>query len=262
MTSITSPRVATCVVVAAFVSAPAAILPSNARADDSTAAAGELTTVTGSGELDAVLPADGDAAATVDAALATALDVDTTGTAPADASEGGPSEPTPVEVPEPASAAPSPGSSAMEPVSGTDTTAEVPDTTPDTASSSPVSASAPVAVQTVPTNVNVSVPDRERRRQRPRHTDERRRFGVDRRVAGFHGTRERDDIDQRGATEPGDTDSACSHFGSGRRRGGRYRHVVLAVGLRFCSGDINGIAGWIQQRICAAELDMDLELRR
>ena len=115
------------------------------------------TTVTGSGELDAVLPADGDAAATVDAALATALDVDTTGTAPADASEGGPWEPTPVEVPEPASAAPSPGSSAMEPVSGTDTTAEVPDTTPDTASSSPVSASAPVAVQTVPTNVNVSV---------------------------------------------------------------------------------------------------------
>ena len=157
MTSITSPRVATCVVVAAFVSASAAILPSNARADDSTAATGELTTVTGSGELAAVLPADGDAAATVDAALATALDVDTTGTVPADAPKGGPSEPAPVEAPQPASAAPSPGSSALEPVSGPDITAEVSDTTPDTASSSPVSITAPVAVQTAPTNVNVSV---------------------------------------------------------------------------------------------------------
>jgi len=161
MRSISCPRVATCVVVAALASAPAVILPSIARADDGTAAAADLATATGVAAPDAVLPAEDDAAAVVDAALATALDSGPTATAPADVADEvqttAEPEPDTVEAPQPASATPSAGSSVLEPVSETDTTAGGADTTPDTASSSPVRVAAPVAVQTAPTNVNVSV---------------------------------------------------------------------------------------------------------
>ena len=157
MRSVASPRVATCVVVAAFAGAPAVILPSNARADDGVAAADPIAAVVQATGADVAVPTHDDAAAAAAAAVTTALDASVPDAEPPEAEVVTEPVPRTADPAPSAGEAPAAATPAVEPVSALDTTAGAADTTPDTVALERTPTAAPVAVQATPTNVNVSV---------------------------------------------------------------------------------------------------------
>jgi hypothetical protein len=148
-------------VAAAFVSAPAAILPTNARAEDGPAGADSAAAAAAGTGVDVAVPTESDAVSAADDAVASALaatglDASATADAQSDpAAEGSTAEPT--VSPDPAGVEQDAEMSAVKPDATVDTTTTAADTTPDTVGSAPVATETPVAVQTAPANVNVSV---------------------------------------------------------------------------------------------------------
>src|SRR6187551_2223217 len=102
MRSIASPRVATCVVAAAFASVPAVVLPSNAQADDGAGASNVVAAALQGTGVEVALPEGGDAAGAVDAALGSVMDATDAETAPTDAPASDPATQA-VQSSEPAS---------------------------------------------------------------------------------------------------------------------------------------------------------------
>jgi hypothetical protein len=168
MVSIDNARVATCFVAAALAGASAAAFPSVARADESPdpAAAVPMPDVPATSDVGAVLGADSDDALADE--LAEALDsAGVVEDAPAESPAPEPVPVTEASAPAPAASTDAAPSTSSTPEQMTDQSADItsnaPDTTGDTASGSG-SASSPAktlgstaAVQSAPSNVNVSV---------------------------------------------------------------------------------------------------------
>lgn len=156
MRSIASPRVATCVVAVAFASVPAVILPSNAAADDGAGASDVVAAALQGTGVEVALPEGGDTAGVADAALGSVMDATEAETAPTEVPASDPAT-QPAPSTQPMSSVSGAQIPVVEPDSKVDTTASSVDTTPDTVTTGPTAPSSPAAVQTAPTNVNVSV---------------------------------------------------------------------------------------------------------
>jgi hypothetical protein len=154
MASISTARLATCVVAATLVSAAAATLPTEALADDGPASV--PATPVGAPSLDTGAVLAGEASAAVEGAIGDTVDAVAQATeqpAPAEATPTAESTPaTPVET------VPTPEVAPVEEPSTPDTTAISPDTAAGIATPAPaVAPTTTTTVQASPTNVNVSV---------------------------------------------------------------------------------------------------------